>query len=433
MPPSLSIADRLDHAPIGRLHGFALAVCAIGFGFDLLEMALGSALAAVFSAAPTALPRAELSWLLASVYIGAIVGAPLFGYLADRFGRQRLMAALLALLAVSSAMAGVSKDTAQLTLWRGISGLALGAYPALMMAYLSDLLPIRQRGRLIFLVVGLASIGAPAGLMLVRWLTPIAPLGLEAWRWAFLIGSGGAAVSALLMLRLPESPRWLTTRGRPDDAEAACLRFVPQPVILPEARSTKTPSCAVPIRRSWPAVAMLFFASPWSTVAFPLLAGALLVGRGFQLSDTLLYVAVSNVGPMLAVLLAALGIDRLERRFSMALCAGTMLLACMAFAWADSPLALTLSATAFTLAAALYVPSLSLYGAELFPTHARASAFGGAWTFNRIGAAMAPLLLLPLLQAAGATALLAVVACSLLLSLVLLKLAPRGAARQSLN
>jgi putative MFS transporter len=85
------------------------------------------------------------------------------------------------------------------------------------------------------------------------------------------------------------------------------------------------------------------------------------------------------------------------------------------------------------LAAALYVPSLSVYGAELFPTRSRAAAFGGAWTFNRAGAALAPILLLPLLHTAGAMALMAVVTVSLLLSLGLLWVAPAGAAKRPIS
>lgn len=76
-PPT--IAERLDRAPFTRLHALAVALCALGFGFDLLEMMLGSALAAVFSSPPHAAAPAQLSLLLSSVFIGAAVGAPLAG------------------------------------------------------------------------------------------------------------------------------------------------------------------------------------------------------------------------------------------------------------------------------------------------------------------------------------------------------------------
>lgn len=423
----------LDRASVGPMHVLAMAVCAAAFAFDLFEMALGSALAAVFSAEPHKLATAQLSWLLASVYIGAVVGAPLFGWMADRYGRKQLMAALMAGLALSSAAAGASEDAAELTVWRGLSGLALGAYPALMISYLTDLLPARRRGPLIFLVVGLASLGAPAGVLLIRGLATVEPLGIEAWRWGFYTGAAGAAAVSALLFLLPESPRWLAARGRLVEAQSAVQRFTRGLVAHPTFDPANAASKPAPVKRAWMSVALLFFASPWSTVAFPLLAGALLVNRGFHLSDTLLYVAVSNFGPALGVLLGALGVDRLERRVTLALCASAMLVASAGFMVAESPAVLILCSTGFMLAAALYVPSLSVYGAELFPTQSRAAAFGGAWTFNRAGAAVAPLLLLPLLQSAGATALMAVVAVSLLVSLALLWLAPTGAAKRPVD
>lgn len=418
---------------MGPVHVLALGLCAAGFAFDLLEMALGSALSAVFSSGAAALAPAALSWLLASVYVGAIAGAPLFGWMGDRFGRRQVMVWLLWLLALSSLLAAASRSTQELTVWRGVSGLALGAFPALMISYLTDLLPAKRRGPLIFLVVGLASLGAPAGIFLVRGLTPIAPLGIEAWRWGFIVGAAGALAVALLMLLIPESPRWLMARGRDEEARQAALRFVPALVEVPEEPGTAMPLPLEPRRRTWPLVAALFFASPWSTVAFPLLAGALLMGRGFKLQDALLYVAVSNFGPVIGVLLAALGVDRIERRITLALCAIAMLAAGAGFVLANDPLILTACATGFMLAAALYVPSLSVYGAELFPTRSRAAAFGGAWTFNRIGAAAAPLLLVPLMSKQGSDPLMLVIAASLMGSLALIAVAPAGRARRTVH
>jgi putative MFS transporter len=408
-----------------------MALCAAGFAFDLLEMALGGALAAVFSAPPVALERGQLAWLLASVYIGAVVGAPAFGWLADRVGRRLVMSALLVVLAATSMLAALSETPLQLGLWRGLSGLALGAFPALMITYLTDVMPARSRATLILAVVAVASLGAPAGMFLVRELSAVNPLGFAAWRWGFVAGAVGAGTVAVVMwLWLPESPRWLVAKGRTEEAEAAIRRFTALDTIE-TAPAPREQARAVPATRAWATVALLFFASPWSTVAFPLLVGAVLIHRGFQLQDTLLFVAVSNFGPVLGAILGALGIDRLERRSTLAGCATLMLLSGAGFVWASTPAAVMLCATAFTLAAALYVPSLSVYGAELFPTTSRASAFGSAWTFNRIGAATAPLVLLPLLQSSGSDALMLVVGASLLSSLILLMWAPPGKTRRA--
>src|SRR5882672_626271 len=219
------IANRMDRLPLTMLHVRALGLCALGFAFDLLEIGLGSALAAVFSTPPHLAPAGQLSLLLASVYIGAVVGAPLLGWLADRHGRRSTLRGILFWLAITSLGAAAARDVAGLTLFRGLSGLALGAYPPLVVAYLTDLLAPQRRGMLIFVAIAFASLGAPAGVLLLRWLTPLQPLGIEAWRWAFVAGGAGAAIVGMLFRALPESPRWLVAVGQDADALAAVRAF----------------------------------------------------------------------------------------------------------------------------------------------------------------------------------------------------------------
>jgi MFS transporter, putative metabolite:H+ symporter len=81
-----TILERLDSTPLTVLHAFAALLCAVGFGIDLMEISVGNALSAVFSAPPYALSPRSLAWLLSSVYVGAVIGAPLLGWAADRNG-----------------------------------------------------------------------------------------------------------------------------------------------------------------------------------------------------------------------------------------------------------------------------------------------------------------------------------------------------------
>jgi putative MFS transporter len=111
------------------------------------------------------------------------------------------------------------------TFYRVLSGIALGSYPPLMAAYLSDVMPPVRRGTLIMIGAAIGFLGAPAVIFLIRWLTPLQPLGFEGWRWALVIGAVGCAAVGVLLLSLPESPRWLAAMGRHEEAEAACRRF----------------------------------------------------------------------------------------------------------------------------------------------------------------------------------------------------------------
>ena len=435
------IAARLDRLPVTGLHLLALCLCGLGFAFDTFELAQGGVLAAVFSAPPHAAPPGELSLLLASVYIGATLGAPTLGWLADRHGRRGTLAALMVGLGLSSFASAASDSALALTISRGLGGLAMGAYPPIVIAFLTDLLPPARRGMLIFTASAFGTLGPPLGIFMVRWLTPLQPMGLEAWRWGFIIGGVGTLLVGLLFRFLPESPRWLQSRGKLAQAELACRAFEgsmrmlkprpgeaapPVPVPSDAAAAVERPS-----RGHQTVLAAIFLLSPWATVTFPILSGAVLTQKGFKVTDALLVLGLSWFGPLIGSLLASTSIDRVDRRAALGLFALAMTVSGALFVVGADPGWLTAASLAFGLFASLYVPTLTMYGAEMYPTAARARSVAAAWALNRVGAAVAPLLLLPLLRSAGAFTMFGVIAATLLSSVALLTLAPRG--RQQLS
>lgn len=442
--PTPDLAERLDRLPVTRLHVTAMLTCGIGMTIDTLEMAFGGVLGTVFSAQPRPVPPGELGLLLAAVFIGAALGAPLLGWWADRRGRRITLVGLMLWIALASLGAAMAHGVGQLTLCRFLAGVALGGYPPIVIAYLTDLLPPQRRGTLIFLSLTPALLGPPAAIFMVRWLAPLQPLGLEGWRWGFLIGAGCALLSALSFLALPESPRWLRARGRQAQAEAVLQSFERSATVLaalPDtpARPSESPAAGadaarpLPMRRRWLAVVGLFSLSPWATIAFPLLTGAVLAQRGFKLDAALLIFGMSSLGPLVGTLIASSVMDRIDRRIAMAACVVAMLACGAAFSFSTGTAALIVAMGLFNLAVSLYVSLLTVYSAELFPTHQRASATSIAWAINRLGGALGPLLLVPTLRSAGPDVMFAVVAASLLTTLAVLATSPRGLERQAVS
>ncbi len=435
------IAGRLDRLPITRLHAAIVAVCSIGFTFDLLEVALGGALSAVFSAPPHRVAPDRLSMLLSAVYAGAIVGAPALGWLADRVGRRAVLTTGLLWLALTSLAMMTTDRIESLAAFRLLAGLVLGAYPPLMLAYLTDILPSRRRGMLILIAIAFATLGQAAGILLIRWLTPIQPLGLEAWKWAFVVGSAGAVGAAVLFWIMPESPRWLAATGRADEAEIGCRAFEASPVVW-QPKDTAVPAPATEpeaparggswirrYRRELLVMAGLYFLSPWAVVGFPLLSGPVLIEKGYKLSDTLLYIGISPFGAFLGTFFAAFFTDRIERRTTIALCAGVMAAAVMSFAVSAAPAGLIISSLAFNFISNVYLAALAVYASELFPTRLRSSAASATWAVNRVSSAMAPFVLPRLLHARGITPMFTVVAATLAVSFLLVAAyGPRGKA-----
>ena len=379
------------------MHVLAVCACAVGFIFDLADISFGSALASIFSASPGAVSRSGLSWLLASLYIGAIFGPPFMGAFADRHGRRKALAATLLSLSALSFASATCRGVGSLTIMRGLSGIALGAYPPLMITFLTDILPARLRGRLIMLTVAISYLGPPGAIFLMRWLTPLSPLGLAGWRWVLALDGLGALAGALLFLALPESATW-------------------------RRAATAAPDRPRPMLRHFAMVAALSFLAPWATVAFPLLSGVILVARGVSLSNTLLYLGISTFGPILGSLVAVSFADRLQRRTAIIICAVGMAVSAIGFYASASAAGIMVTSFAFNLCVSLYMPALNVYAAELFPTRLRGRATSWAWSANRLAAAAVPLALLPWLHVHGAAIVFAVIVASLVGGLALVGL-----------
>jgi len=405
--PAPPVANEFARGSPDRSGLLVVIVCAVGFAFDLSEISFGAALSGVFAAPPYSMRPEHLAWLLASVYIGAILGPPFMGAFADRHGRRIALALTLAFLAVTSFGSAVSSGVFALSVMRGLSGIALGAYPPLMITLLTDVLPAQRRGRLILVTVAIGYLGPPATIFLMRWLTELSPLGLEGWRWVIAIHGVGGLLAGAGFLALPESAEW---RAAIATATARELR-------------------------SWRAVARvsaLSFLAPWATVTFPLLSAAFLVARGQTISDTLLFVGISTFGPVVGSVIAASVADRIERRTSLQVCALGMAICAVGFYASAEPAWLMLTSFAFNLCVALYMPALTTYVAEQFPIQLRGRASSLAWSANRIAAATVPLAILPLLHGRGEGPVFGVIVGTLILtSLLLAACGPVRAARGS--
>jgi putative MFS transporter len=436
-----TIAARLDVLPLTSLHIAILALCTLGLSADIGEVALSNTFAVLFLAPPYHASHGEVSLLLGSIFAGGAIGAPAFGWWGDRKGRRATLQIALALLVASSLAVAASPNIGAMTVFRFASGLALGAYPPLTAAYLSDVLPPRHRGMLMMLCAAFAFLGAPAMIFLIRWLTPLAPFAIAGWRWALMTGAVIAATTGLMFFLVPESPRWLAIRDRTSKAKDNCARFEaaarqsqvalsdPQPDLAAQPKTA--PEIVTSSRTSRVLLFCALYAlAPWAAIGFPLLSATVLVHKGFHTSDSLLFAALSMFGPTVGIGIAAVFIDRIERRIALMLCAIGMAAVGLIFAASADLSALIGFGTVFNLGSAVYSAILALYGAELFPTSSRATATAGAWGIGRIVSAFVPVVLLPLLTAKGAIAMFGVIAAALVASALVLLAGPPGLARR---
>ncbi|MGO6696282.1 MFS transporter [Rhizobium johnstonii] len=424
---AMRLVSELDALKLTRLHIALLAACCIAFSFDLAEIAFGNILSAVFSAQPYVVSDWQLSLLLSAVYVGAVFGAPAFGWLADRHGRRLAMCLAMALLAVVSFGAGFSRGIDNLIGWRIAAGLSLGAYPPLMFAYLTDVLPARKRGPLLVTATAIGYLGPTTFIFFVRALAPESPLGLEPWRWGFLLAGVGAAGCALVFWKLPESPRWLIARGRLDEAAAILGRLKRSAVVetpfRESPREERDQTISLPeggLRGLTAFLLTIYLLTPWATVGFTLLSGAVFVEKGMDVRDSLLYVGISTFGPIIGTLFGGAFVDRFERRNFLIGTAVAMVAAGLMFGASDVPALLIAAALFFNVVTSLFIPVLVLYSSEAIPTPQRAKVTAWAWMSNRVGSTLVPLVLLPVLHIAGPLAMFGIVAMTLAIFIVVM-------------
>lgn len=433
---SIELADHGAPAPRARSEALAVgllaAVCAAGLMIDIGEIALGGALTAIFSASPHPPPPGSISIFLAAIYIGAAIGAPMFGWAADRYGRRPALTAIMIVIAATSLAAAACPDLRSLTLARGVMGLAIGAYPPLMITVLAEATSDRMRGPVLLGVSAFGGLGGALTLLLVRAVGSDAPLGLPGWRWAFLAFAIAAVAAALAFAWLAESQKWLASQAGRNRATMAKPAFE----AVPRSKENRPQGAGVEPntpKRYRPLLCLLFVLSPWFTVAFPVLNSAILVAKGFRLDASLLYAGLAAFGPSIGTLLLSFGIDRFARRTVLQASALAIAVAALAFNLATTATAVVICGLCANLFIAVYLPTLSFYTSEMLPTAHRAAGSSLFYALNRVSSAIAPFALLPLLRAQGAGAVLAVMIATLLVSVLALVIAPRGKAGHALD
>ncbi len=215
------VPARLDRLPWSRFHLLIVVALGITWVLDGLEVTIvGSIGPMLQDKSALGLTVQEIS-ALASAYIGgAVAGALIFGWLTDRYGRRIIFYITLSFYIVGVLASACAWNALSLGIFRVITGLGIGGEYAAINSAIDELIPARLRGRIGLIVNGSywggAAIGAAASLLLLsgRMVSP----GLG-WRLGF--GVGGVLGLGVLLLRgfVPESPRWLVTHGRLDEAE----------------------------------------------------------------------------------------------------------------------------------------------------------------------------------------------------------------------
>jgi len=422
--PDGSIAARLNRLPPIPTHRYATVVAGIGTFFDLFDIFLAGVLGTVLTQ-EFALDRLTLPAALSSAFVGMFVGATVMGRFADRLGRRTAFMVNLGLYSGFTLAGAFSTNATTLIISRFLAGLGIGAELTLVDTYLSELLPARLRGRYTAWAYTLGFIGIPAAGLLGRILVPLAPLGIEGWRWLFVIGSLGAVIVWLLRTRLPESPRWLVSVGRVLEAEAIVARMereanVGGPISEPKPEPEPPGSVAAvqprwsvmfsgPYRRRVLMLGVFHIFQAIGYYGFGTLVPLVLASKGYSIVTSLTFTTLTFIGYPVGSALSIPIVERVDRKWLIVASAFLMSVLGIAMGYAESSVAVVALGFLYTAAANVFSNGLHIFQVEIFPTAIRSTAAGACYGLSRLSSAAMPFILLPVLRQWGAGPMFAVI------------------------
>lgn len=395
----LSRNARLDRLPFNAAHRKLLVASGIGWAFDAMDVGLVSFVVAAIAADPHFnLNATEKSWVLSVGFVGMAIGAALGGYFADRVGRKTVFTATLVIFGLANAGMACSWTLAALLIARFIIGLGLGAELPVASTLVSEFSPTRHRGRMTVLLESFWAVGWIIAAAIGAFVIP--NTGDWGWRWALLIGALPLLYAVVTRAHIPESVRFLESKGREDEAEQAVRYFEQASGVAPVASPKAEPLPAIRTRELFGHQYLARTVAIWLTWFFVNFSyyGAftwmpsLLADQFGSLTSSFGYTLIISLAQLPGYFLAAWLVEIWGRRRTLSVFLAVSAVAAFAFSQAGSVAAvigfgMLLSASNLGAWGVLYAVT-----PEIYPTRLRGAASGAAAAVGRVAAIIAPLL-----------------------------------------
>ena len=395
----------LDRIGFSRAQFWVLMLIMAGMFFDTLEQNSTGAMGTNLKDA-LGIDNDQLALINTATVIGGLIGRLVGGYLADRYGRRLSLGFNLLLYTLGGLISAVAVNYEMLLASRLLVGIGLGGEFTVGIAMLSEMVATRYRGTLVStLNIGSGGIGnfLSYGIFFLI-LGPFAGFfggDDTVWRWTYVLLSVPALLVVVYRRRLPESPRYLISRGEVDAANRELARLASDTLRRPRADAPVTPylsAADVPARQPRVSPAAVFQgkalprtlaigAASWmafgAQVTLNFLMPTLLVAKGYSISDSLLFTMIMNVGSLLGACAAAVLASRAGRRTTVTTAAVLGCLTAVAFAlFAETTLLILVLGAIFQFFTMLLNTTLAAWSPEVYPTSIRAQ---GTSIVNGIG------------------------------------------------
>ncbi len=420
------IGRRLDRLAVSRFHWRVLGLIAAGMFFDSFDLYLaGGVLGALVQSGESNMSLNAM--FISATFFGMMIGAWFAGTLGDRYGRKFSYQINLMIFGLASVAGALAPSMAWLIGARFVMGLGLGAEIVVGYATLSEFIPARHRGRfatLLNLIINASLFLATV----IGWIV-IPRFG---WRWMFGIVGAGAGIVWVLRRALPESPRWLASRGRLAEAErivrAAEAAAPAAPAVAPDPVPVAAPPSLGLADLFRPALLRRTIVGIVVTVclltfnfAFVSWVPTFLVKQGHSVSHSLGLSALMFAGGPIGSLIGLLLSERVGRRWGLVLFSVIGIVVSAAYVTATG--SVMLGALGFAVTCVIYVLSslsIACYVPELFPTEVRLRGTGLSNAAGRAVNILVPYGVAASFDGFGLLGVLALISAALLVQIVVL-------------
>jgi MFS transporter, putative metabolite:H+ symporter len=389
----------LDEAKISPLHKRVVALIAAGYFCDVIDFSIFGALVPFIIKSGIG-GAADAALIGSATIFGIALGTIGQGELSDRFGRRFIYQFNLLLFGIFTILGALSPNVTLLVICRVIAGLGLGAEQPLAFTYAGEYAPKAIRGRILAIVhfIGGACVW-PIGTGLVLGFSAYFAAGDAAsaayvWRGVWILIGVLALIVWVFRFTLPESPRYLATHGRGDEAIKVLGRLgiagPTKPLSTDAASNTKSDPFSVvfskfPVRV---VAGMICFTAFFGiAIGFTAWLPNIMNGKGFTVTKSLQYTLAMNFAVPCASLFMMYALDKFGRKITSIcafLAAGVM---AIVFANADTPIELMVIGFIMFFFVQVAGNAMQIFTSEVFPTNARASGFGWAAGVGRLATA----------------------------------------------
>lgn len=392
------VLERLEALPVGRFHYKLLLVTGLGWLFDSMDTGLIAFILPVL-AKEWGLAPGQMGLIGSIGLIGMALGAVISGTVADRIGRKKVFTITVLLYSIASAFCALSWNYQSLLVFRFLVGFGLGGELPVAATLVSEYAPSRVRGRFIVLLESFWGLGWIAAACIAYFFIPV-----YGWRMAFLIGALPALYVCLIRLHMPESVRYLLTRGRVDEARQIVLSLEKQlhvPSALFTGETEPVPVVAkASFRELWKKPFMsrtimlwlVWFGINFSYYGIFMWLPSLVFQQGFTVVKTFEYLLIMTLAQLPGYYCAAWLVDKIGRKYTLSAFLLFSGVASYFFGHASTAATLMMwgSVMSFFNLGAWGV--LYTYTPEQYPTAIRALGSGWAAGFGRFGGMAAPMM-----------------------------------------